>query len=635
MYKQVILNKILEYLQLKKWQHRKAGKILMVKCPICNNEPMSAQRIPHTTLINCFNCKQKYTLIDFVKAIEPDYKDKKEEDILQHLKEILKIDIVTEKEEKALDNLFTCYENMGFDLVPIIKNGKRPIEKDWTNKSHKSKEEWFQWIHSGLNIGVKTGQISGITVIDIDQKPIPKEIQEMLKNTPVLTQETNKGYHLFFQYEPDLPKTRIDEYKIDIENDGGQVVIQPSKIDNIERKWVRGAREQYQNHPKLGIIPESFLKLLQSKITVPRKTQSEKLREDIEEEKFNLGIIKEGQRSNSLVRLGGVLRKQLNINDTHTVLSILNKYACENPLATKEITAMTNSLDKYVKFDQRELAHEILEHLKEVNNITKSDLELAINGGWTKGEAKKRFNKALQYLIKEDKILLRGKKVELVKDLDWDTTLFDVGVPINFKVPYLNDYAFFNWTDVIVIASKTKFGKTTLAMNIIKKLVDQGVKPYYIYSETGGRFAKTALKLGIKDDQFEHAFLSSAKKLRFPKRMENQKAVIIYDWLRPDDFAKTDEIFEKLVEKVKKINGFLIVFMQLKKDNSYFAENLLSQYPALVCKYLYEDEKEGTHTKFQITEIREGKIKGKEFDIPCQYIWETKEVKLISELENG
>ncbi|KKM77358.1 hypothetical protein LCGC14_1370820, partial [marine sediment metagenome] len=243
---------------------------------------------------------------------------------------------------------------------------------------------------------------------------------------------------------------------------------------------------------------------------------------------------------------------------------------------------------------------------------------------------KKRFNKTLEYLVKEDKILLKGKKVELVKDLEWNSELFNLGVPINFKMPYFGDYAYFNWQDIVVIASKTGYGKTHLAMNIVQRLVKQGIKPYYIYSETGGRFAKNALKLGMTPNQFLHAALHDPRKFRLPKDMK--RPVIIYDWFRPHDWAKTDEIFERLLEKVKKVDGFMILFMQLKHDNTYFAINMLEQFPSWVCKYLYEDDTNGIYTKFKVTKIREAKMQGNFRDIPCVYDWETKQVKLINEL---
>ena len=960
MYKDLILKKIPEYLKAVNWEYKKMGKMVMLKCIRCNKDPMSANVIPNTTTINCLSCKEKYNLIDVVRIVEPDKKEFSEEDILQYLKEKLNIQVETKKEEESLDDILSLYEKLGFDLVPVRKNAKIPAEMDWTNKSHKDKVEWKSWLDTSLNFGCKTGKISNIIVIDVDTKEVNPELKVLLDKNPTLMQITRKGFHYFYKYDPDFPKTRIDEFKTDIETDGGQVVIYPSVADNFKRELIVA--------PIVEMSPE-LKKLLQDKITIPRKTGSEKIREAIDTEKFKIrpedfelksnGL--EGCCNSSFIKLGGVLRKELNGTQTEYVLQLLNQSLLERPMNRKTISVMVDELDKYRNVDEKELAHDILEHVREVNSITKSDLELSINGNWTKGEAKKRFNKALEYLAKEDKILLKGKNIELVKDLEWNSELFNIGIPVNFKVPYFHDYAHFNWQDVVVIASKSGYGKchakgtkillasgsvkavedikvedkiqginnnsrtvlktyqgygdlfeiqpknntpfiinlehklclvhistgkkivislkeyfkqhktfkalhklyrdtvdweethlevdpyflglwlgdgdsrsiritnvdkevikyldnyakelnltlkeyqygdrcpgwaiinpintqnnrnnslqaklfkmnlklnkhiphkykinsrenrlkllagvidsdgyldingnfelsfkdktlaedvvflsrslgfsskihkskalyntiryrfnivgeckniptkikrkkstkgkslqnplrsgfkikklkkgnyygfqldgdhmylldnfivnhnTHIAMNIVKRLVDQGIRPKYIYSETGGRFAKNALKLGMTPNNFDHARLGDPRKFRLAKNLK--RPVIVYDWFRPHDWAKTDEIFEKLLEKIKRVDGFMILFMQLKDNDGYFAPNMLEQFPSWVCKYLYEDENKGIYTKFQITKIREPKIEQRFISIPCKYESSTKEVKLISELD--
>lgn len=622
MYKQIILSHLLEYFDLKKINYKKKGNIVAVQCPICNTVPISAQKLPNVWKINCFKCNKKYDLIDISRKLDFDEKQPNDDEVvLQHLKKLLNINVQTKRDSDEIDTFLDFYIENGFSLVPIASNKKfPPLEKEWTKKEHKNSEEWKQWLNNKLNVGVRTGQVSNITIIDIDQKPIPKELQDILGDT--LKQESTKGWHYFYKYEKELVKTRIEEYKIDVENNGGYVVIYPSKINGIERKLG-------ELKPIIE-MPKKLKEFLKSKITVPRQTQSEKIKDEIKTESFNLGLLGEGQRNCSLIKLGGILRKELNLPQTSHVLNILNKTLCKNPLPHREMSAMVDSLDHYVATDERELAHKILEYLKEVKSSTKSDLELVVSGQWTKGETKKQLNKIIRYLVNEDKIIERGKKIEIIEEMEWKDDLVNVGVPVDFKIPYLNDHAYFNWGDMIVIASKSKYGKTHLGINVIKRLVSQGIKPYYLYSETGGRFAKIAMHLGMKDGDFYHSFISDPRKLILPKQ---EHAVIIFDWIRPPEFNKTDDLFAEFIEKIKKTNAIMIGFMQLKNNNNYFADNLVLQYPALVCKYIYEDDNDGTYTKFQITEIRDGKMKGKGFEIPCKYCFDTKEVKLIEEVE--
>jgi hypothetical protein len=653
MYKQIILRKVPEYLKLKNWKTQKSGKMFLLQCPYCKKDPVSANIIPYSNKINCFECNKQFNLLDIVRQIETDKRQSSDEDIFYYLKTLLNIEVVTDKEITDIEDLLNKYQSYNFDLVPIAKRQKKPIEKDWTNKHHRNKSEWSQWILNGLNIGVKTGKVSNITVIDIDAMPSElkeqiyknqlseEEIQKakIIRNSNLkkvldklnhpekttLYQESLGGIHLFFKYTDKLPKTKtiIEGVGIDIENDGGQVLIPPSKVENKERIL--------HYNPILDISDE-ILTIFQNQVTVPRKTHSEEIKEDIKNEAFNLGILTPGMRNDSLIKLGGVVRKELNPYQTERILHIINNHCCDPKLTYQEVKAMANSLDRYTEFDEEELAHEILEYLKSIESVTKPEIEIAIFGERVKGEIKKRLDKAMLYLENEDKIVRKGRFYKAIKQMDWTDTLLDVGVPVDFKVPYFHDFAHFNWGDLVIIGSQTKYGKTTLAMNILKRLVDQGIKPYYIYSETGGRFAKTALHLGLKEGDFFKV------RCHYPEEIIlKDRAVTVYDWVCPPDFSKTDKLFDGIVQKAEKTQGFIICFVQLKntkeEKNKWFASNMLPQFPALACKYIYDTEDDGTHTRFELTDIREGKMKGKTHQIPCIYDWEAKTVTTVAEVK--
>lgn len=614
MQKQIIESKLFEYLELKNIKITKKGPILFMDCPFCKAEKL-AIRIPNTYKFNCHQCKKRFDIFDLAELLET--KVETEEERIHQLKTILNLDIVTKIEEKNLDTLLKFYNDNNFDLVPIARGQKIPIETNWTKKEHKDIEEWKRWLVDGLNIGVKTGAISNITILDIDQKPIPQEIKDIMGET--LIQESTNGYHLFYKYESDLPKTRIDKYKIDLENDGGQVVIAPSKIKEVARKI---------KMQEIIKMPENLKALIKQHVTVPLKTESEELREDIQEEDFNLKLLGTGERNSSLIRLGGIFRKELNERQTEYVLNALNRHICEQPLPRKEISAMSRKLAHYTSFDERELAHQIVDYLKSVEEASRNEIALAVVGT-NRGEDKKRVDKALSYLIKEEILVKKTRAYSIVNSLDWTEDLLDIGTPINIKVPYFHDWANLNFDDLIIIGSQNKYGKTTLAMNFVKRLVEQGIKPDYIYNESGGRFAKTALKLGMKSGDFSSAFVASPTDVLLRK-----DKITIFDWVKPDDFARTDNVFSSLVEKVKKNKGFLICFVQLRTDDTFFAKDQIGQFPALLTRYVYEDES-GENTKFIIDAARDPKIKGKKWELPCKYIWETKEVKTVDELQQN
>jgi hypothetical protein len=620
MEKSFIEGYLLQYLQKREVKIKVAGKVTMLECPYCHKSPMSATIPPRCNFITCFSCNShKKTVIDLVRDIEKI--EGTDDDITHYIKELLNLDVVTKKDKEQTDEVLKFYKENGFDLVPVARDKKIPIETDWTNKEHKDVGEWQRWLGDGVNIGIKTGKRSNITIIDVDVKPVPQEIATLVGDT--FTLETSKGFQFYYKYVPDLPKTRINDLKIDIENDGGQCVAYPSVVDGVKRKIIGG-----KDYIRTVIeMPKALLDFLKTRVTVPLKSFSEKLKEDIATEDFNLELLEEGERNSSLMKLGGLLRKELNVNQTERVLGILNRHICASPITPKELSAMVKSLSKYTTFDENELAHRVLSYLKDVEEAGRTEICMAIMAT-NKGEDKMRVDKVLNYLVKEQYILKKGRGYCIIKKLDWKDDLLEVGKPIDFKMPYFDDIACFNYGDLVLIGSKNKRGKTSIAINMIKELVEQGKTPFYINLETGSRYAKTALKLGLKNGDFKYAFCADPTQIELEKN-----AITIIDWLLISDKSQTDGVFKHFIEQLDKQGGFLVVFMQLKEDNGWFAPNMVTQFPALGAKYIYDNENDGVYGKFVIDPIREPKGYIKNFEIPCKYNWESKEFKRVEDLE--
>jgi len=264
-----------------------------------------------------------------------------------------------------VETIFKFYKNNHFDLVPLLSNSKIPIEYNWPNKEHTSVEEWDTFIQDSMNLGIKTGRRSDITVIDIDQRDIPAELEHFLGQT--CYQKTNKGWHFFYKYEKDLPKTRIDKYKLDIVNDGGQVVCSPSIVDGIVRNIMID---------DVIKMPEELKNILLSNITTRQKTYDEPITE--ESIIKNLGTIKEGDRNKTFMHIGGILRKDLNIDQTALTLRLMNRYFCEPQLDSKEFSNIIQSLSKYDTFDEQYIADRVLRYMRIVEEASARDIKEAL-----------------------------------------------------------------------------------------------------------------------------------------------------------------------------------------------------------------------------------------------------------------
>ena len=206
----------------------------------------------------CHSCKR--TIGNICDVLNPENPDA----VLQDIVTTLNLNMVLPTES---NDILATYETNGFDLVPLVKDLKIPTEKDWLNKEHKSITEWKHWLANGLNIGVKTGKKSNLTVIDIDTATIPEEIKQVMGE--VVIQKTPRGWGLFYLYT-DLPTTRIDELKIDILNDGKQCLLTPSITD--------GQKREFTTSFALKEMPSELKILLEDKLTLPNlKSFSEKL----------------------------------------------------------------------------------------------------------------------------------------------------------------------------------------------------------------------------------------------------------------------------------------------------------------------------------------------------------------------
>ncbi len=128
------------------------------------------------------------------------------------------------------------YLNQGLSLVPIHPKGKRPLIEWKEFQSRRATEEeidtWFtQW--PDANIGIITGRISNLTVVDIDKGGPLTDLP------PTATVRTGgDGWHYYYKYHQDAPTDSRVRDRTDIRSDGGLVVAPPSiHASGQEYEW--------------------------------------------------------------------------------------------------------------------------------------------------------------------------------------------------------------------------------------------------------------------------------------------------------------------------------------------------------------------------------------------------------------
>ena len=173
---------------------------------------------------------------------------------------------------------------------PATKNGLKDATKD-------SAQIEILFSSETYNIGVVTGKISGITVVDIDVSHGKKGaeswsalIEEKGEPETLMAKTGSGGMHVFFKYNSALKtgSNRLGK-DIDVRNDGGYVVAPPSKHRS-------GGVYAWINLSPLDDLPEYLLHVKKGQRTARKKDDPTKRKYSIDEVKVMLEHVKPDDR---------------------------------------------------------------------------------------------------------------------------------------------------------------------------------------------------------------------------------------------------------------------------------------------------------------------------------------------------
>jgi len=165
-----------------------------------------------------------------------------------------------------LDNVAYGYDEFGWSFTPL--SGKRPTLSAWQKRPRENRQEALEWAERG-NVGLRTGETSGIVVIDVD----PGAKTNGLNLPATVTVRTGRdGRHYYFRTHAHIPNSASKLGKhIDVRGDGGQVVY-PGSVHP-------GTGRRYEWHPghepwnvEIAELPEALISLLTAKRGTKRPT---------------------------------------------------------------------------------------------------------------------------------------------------------------------------------------------------------------------------------------------------------------------------------------------------------------------------------------------------------------------------
>jgi hypothetical protein len=429
------------------------------------------------------------------------------------------------------------YLEMGFSVIPIVPGEKKPCVK-WEpyQKERASKEQITAWwtINPKANIGIITGEISDLFVVDIDSEEGQQNLLEYGFDSIVTpTVKTPRGgQHLYFKYPGG--NITIGAGKIpgtDFRGNGGFVVAPPS---------INGKGKKYEwivdlSHERSGALPSVYLKRISTLyIGNVDKTNASSLQASTESTSVN--IWEHGKRDENLFHVANCLAKTRNEEGyiRQTLRAIMSSWGEQDE---RWVDDKIGSALKRVATKERNLAAEVREFILSTSGILtdyKLDQELHLSTR----EEKKNRSIILSRLSKgKDAIIRKGRTVGTWETIDQDEEEIDYEnadiIPIQVKFPLgVHEYVKIHRGNLIIIAGESNAGKTAFCLNMALDNKDL-MKVNYMSSEM-----KDGSELRIRMDEFNKP-LSVWKPIRFTFRADN-----FPDKVDPDGFNIIDYLDE-------------------------------------------------------------------------------------------
>ncbi len=229
------------------------------------------------------------------------------------------------------------YLDLGFSVMPIGgDDNKKPIE-DWLDlqeqrPTHDKIAYWWDR-YPQANVGIITGVVSGIFVLDIDS-PLGRVYtkERGIPDTPIAA--TSKGVHIYFDYPTNLLGNKSDKkIGMDIRGEGGYVVAPPSVHETgLMYEWTVW-------HPwntRIAESPEWLLKWCEERSLSNERQQG--WQNEI------LQGVTDGGRNNAAASLAGrFFNKDLSVPEVTEILLMWNDRNVP-PLSEEEIIRTVTSM---------------------------------------------------------------------------------------------------------------------------------------------------------------------------------------------------------------------------------------------------------------------------------------------------
>jgi bifunctional DNA primase/polymerase-like protein/primase-like protein len=474
------------------------------------------------------------------------------------------------------------YTENGYSVIPIRKDKKPYIkwEKYQSGRADQNQIRgwWEKWPFA--NIGLVTGEASGIDVVDCDSEQGRDAINEFLPDSHIVPiSKTPKGWHYFFSHKTGLANSVRVITDCDLRTTGGYIIVPPSK---------NGAGKSYAWMSGLSIakvdpapMPEMLFDILQSGGYANASSRehikmygflkgdnNDVVSDNIRQQVTTSDNIRfdEGHRDNALFHLTNhLVKSRMPIATIEKYLSFFASN-CNPPYPQKEISAKISSALKRSKNREKGLTEELRDLIVTASGNISTTFVYQVTTMTTREEKKKALV-ILGRFVKEGLLERTGqagvyRKVENdCEPEDWQNAPTDT---VNLWLPFgLNEMIEVMPGSIILFAGAQDAGKSAVQMNIAKENMRKWNVHYFSSELNAGAFKSRMNKFPeATPDQCPIKFYSRSENFHDVLRTGKNDLNII-DYLEIHDaFYKVSELLARIHEKL----GQSICVVALQKD---------------------------------------------------------------------
>lgn len=463
------------------------------------------------------------------------------------------------------------YESLGLSVIPIIPGKKNPLIPWQTYQTERATKKqitewWKQWPNA--NVGIVTGEVSDLFVVDIDtdegQSNLLEYGFESIVNPTVKT--PRGGQHIYFKY-PKGHDITIGAGVIkgtDFRGNRGYVLAPPSVNGN-------GQPYAWEVNLENGFgadLPLLYIKKINSTIyrdvTTSEKQQNPELQ--------SVTYFEHGRRDNDLFHIANCLVK--GGAEKQAIADVLERIIFswgEKPDRQWVDAKIKSAMDRADR-KERNLAQEVSDFVAVTNGyfsvtscysvlqtVTKQDkttIRVSLNRLKDKGIIERHPT--------QDGIYRRVEK-------DFEFINFDENEPDEVEYPVklplgLNDIAEVSQGNIILVAGEFNAGKTAFLLNVLRhnkgKLPIRYISSEMKKSEFKKRFASFVLPMSfwMQDEMTEYIL----KSFDFHTCIKPEALNIIdYMEFKDSDYTKGAEYLTQIHDKLT--TGIAIVAIQKKE----------------------------------------------------------------------